>query len=376
MPLVYPVLAYLLRAHADRRLPAAAARGAAGPAACRSAGSRSPPWSLAVFRIGLNVADSQVIDIGFAGVVGADRIADGDGVYDGDFTPLIDAATPTGRPTTSPTCRSSRSSLGRRPRGAAGRPRRGDRLRLSPSSGCCCSPAAPARGRRGPDLGIALAFAWLAYPYTLYALNANGGNDALVARAARRRADRFASPLERGAGDRRSAPPSSSGRWRSRRCSPPAPASGACARRCSSRPPSSPSGPSSCCRCCPTAASASSTTAPSATRPRAARRSASGAWSRRWRSLQTSPGPARAARLGALLHPAAADAAAGRRARRRGPDRHPGRRRRTGSTSSSSGGRPTCWSTLVRRPGEVSGVREPRRRSGWPDVDLAAPVRR
>ncbi|MBL8235759.1 MAG: hypothetical protein JNL98_45130, partial [Bryobacterales bacterium] len=36
-------------------------------------------------------------------------------------------------------------------------------------------------GREGRDLGIALAFAWLAYPYTLYALNANGGNDAFVA---------------------------------------------------------------------------------------------------------------------------------------------------------------------------------------------------
>ena len=45
--------------------------------------------------------------------------------------------------------------------------------------------------------------------------------------------------------------------------------------------PSSRSGRSSCSRSCPTAASASSTTARSATRPRAARRSASGGWSRR-----------------------------------------------------------------------------------------------
>ena len=30
------------------------------------------------FRIGLNVADSNVIDVGYAGVIGADRLADGD----------------------------------------------------------------------------------------------------------------------------------------------------------------------------------------------------------------------------------------------------------------------------------------------------------
>ena len=33
------------------------------------------------FRVGLNVADSGVIDVGYAGVIGADRIADGDQLY-------------------------------------------------------------------------------------------------------------------------------------------------------------------------------------------------------------------------------------------------------------------------------------------------------
>ena len=35
------------------------------------------------FRIGLNVADSNVIDVGYAGVIGADRLADGDKLYGG-----------------------------------------------------------------------------------------------------------------------------------------------------------------------------------------------------------------------------------------------------------------------------------------------------
>ena len=45
---------------------------------------------LAIFRIGVNVTDSNVLDIGFAGVVGADRISKGESIYEGKFTPLID----------------------------------------------------------------------------------------------------------------------------------------------------------------------------------------------------------------------------------------------------------------------------------------------
>ena len=42
---------------------------------CRSGGSRSAASLLAAGRIALNVVDSHVIDIGVAGVIGADRIA-------------------------------------------------------------------------------------------------------------------------------------------------------------------------------------------------------------------------------------------------------------------------------------------------------------
>jgi len=182
VPLVYPVLAYVF----GRMLVAGLwPRTRSGPLV-PLVPVRWLVWgavALAAFRIGLNLIDSQVIDIGFAGVVGADRIASGEGIYDGAFTPLVD---------------------------------RGDsygplnyllyvpfELILPWGGGLEPLPAAHAftiffdllvvallvlLGRRlrggseGRALGVALAFAWLAYPYTLYALNANG-NDELVAAA-------------------------------------------------------------------------------------------------------------------------------------------------------------------------------------------------
>ena len=41
---------------------------------------------LLAFRIGLNVVDSNVIDVGYAGVIGADRIIDGDRLYGEGFS--------------------------------------------------------------------------------------------------------------------------------------------------------------------------------------------------------------------------------------------------------------------------------------------------
>ena len=40
-------------------------------------------------RVGLNIADTEVADIGYASVVGADRISKGQSIYEGDFPPLI-----------------------------------------------------------------------------------------------------------------------------------------------------------------------------------------------------------------------------------------------------------------------------------------------
>jgi hypothetical protein len=180
VPLVYPVLGYLLV-----RMTLAGLRP-------RSRGGALVPLLsirllalgavvLAVARIGLNLADSQVIDIGFAGVAGADLIASGEGVYDGRFTPLIDRGDsygPLNYLIYVPFEALFPWSGGLEPLPAAhavaivfdllvvaGLLLLGRRLRS---------------GSEGAALGVALAWAWLAYPYTLYALNANG-NDAIVA---------------------------------------------------------------------------------------------------------------------------------------------------------------------------------------------------
>jgi hypothetical protein len=182
VPLVYPVLAYLFarmliagiwpRVRAGALVPLVPIRWLAYAAV-----------GLALFRVGLNLVDSQVIDIGFAGVVGADRLAGGEGIYDGQFTPLVD-------------------------RGDSYGPLNyilyvpfeaifpyGGGLEALPAAhafsiffdllvvGLLVAVGRKLRGgSEGRALGIALAFAWLAYPYTLYSLNANG-NDAVVAAA-------------------------------------------------------------------------------------------------------------------------------------------------------------------------------------------------
>jgi hypothetical protein len=128
------------------------------------------------FRIGLNVADSNVIDVGYAGVIGADRLADGDKLW-GNF-PKDNEHGDTYGPVTY----------------AAYVPFE----QIFPWSGRWDDlPAAHAaaiffdllclgllfligRRMRGPTLGVVLAYAWAANPFTLYALDCNV-NDALVA---------------------------------------------------------------------------------------------------------------------------------------------------------------------------------------------------
>ena len=198
VPLVYPVLAYLFVRMAYAGFRPKRRQGALVP-------HLPIRWlaiaavALGIFRIGLNVVDSQVIDIGFANVVGADRVASGEGVYDGQFTPLIDRGDSYGPV----------SYLSYVPFEQV----------LPWDGGLESLPAAHAaailfdlivvglllvigrrlrEGREGRDLGIALAFAWLAYPYTLYALNANGGNDALLAALLIAALLAFASPIKRG----------------------------------------------------------------------------------------------------------------------------------------------------------------------------------
>jgi hypothetical protein len=138
--------------------------------------------ALACARIALNVIDSHVIDIGVAGVVGADRITHGQELYAGGFAHGLgirgDVYGPfnylayvpfelflpwNGQWGDVPAAHAA--AVGFDLLTAAGLWLLGRRLRP---------------GSAGRALGVGLAFAWLAYPFTLYTMNANA-NDSLVA---------------------------------------------------------------------------------------------------------------------------------------------------------------------------------------------------
>ena len=138
---------------------------------------------LACGRIALNVVDSHVIDIGVAGVVGADHITHGQSLYNGGFAPGLggihgdvygpfnylayvpfEALFPwNGHWGDVPAAHAAAIAFDLLT--AIGLVALGRRLRP---------------GSAGRALGISLAFAWLAYPFTLYTMNANA-NDSLIA---------------------------------------------------------------------------------------------------------------------------------------------------------------------------------------------------
>ena len=174
VPLTYPFLLYLL----VRMLLLAAGRGR----------PREPvrlivpaSWlAVAVvflfgFRVGLNVTNSNVIDVGYAGVIGADKLLHGQKLY--GHWPHDNAAGDTYGPVNYYAYVPFRAIFG--------------------WSGTWDDlPAARAaaiafdlltllalfflgRRIRGPTAGIVLAYAWVAYPFTLWALESNT-NDTLV----------------------------------------------------------------------------------------------------------------------------------------------------------------------------------------------------
>ena len=126
MPLVYPLLALPARAHAARR---AARRPRAEPLRLLvpglvAGGRAGVPVG---FRVGLNVTNSNVIDVGYSGVIGADRLVARQAALRRTGRRTTPPATRTGPSTTTPTCRSSGSwpwsgTLGR-PAGRARAPR-------------------------------------------------------------------------------------------------------------------------------------------------------------------------------------------------------------------------------------------------------------
>jgi hypothetical protein len=179
-PLVYPVLLYLL---ARVLLAGFRPRRAAGPLVPHA------PLALLVvglvfltaFRIGLNVADSNVIDVGYAGVVGADRIVDGDSLYGEGFSDDVERGDTYGPvayllyvPFEQALPWSGRWDDLPAAHGA------GIIFDLLVLGGLLLLGRRLRPGREGVALGVALAYAWVAYPYTAFVLESNS-NDSLVA---------------------------------------------------------------------------------------------------------------------------------------------------------------------------------------------------
>jgi hypothetical protein len=178
VPLVYPPLVYLLL-----RMLALSRRGRrrrARPGPLRLL--LPAPWlALGVvfligFRVALNVTDSNVIDVGYAGVIGAERVVDGKRLYGhwpkdnehGDtygpvnyeaYIPLQQLFGWSGKWDDLPAAHAAAIFF--------------DLLAIGLLF-------LIGRRVRGPSLGVALAYGWAAYPFTLFALESNS-NDTLVA---------------------------------------------------------------------------------------------------------------------------------------------------------------------------------------------------
>jgi hypothetical protein len=178
VPLVYPLLAYLLA----RMLWIGLRRR-------QAVDHDDAPLRLAVpvdwlvvgvifllgFRVGLNIADSNVIDVGYAGVIGADRLSSGEPLY-GAFpqdNPYGDTYGPVNYLAYVPFV------------AALGWDGTWNDLPAAHGAAIAFDVLAVVlafllgRRARGPALGVALAYAWVSFPFTLYVANANA-NDALV----------------------------------------------------------------------------------------------------------------------------------------------------------------------------------------------------
>ena len=199
VPLVYPPLLYLLARSVwigVRGRPVAAAAPV------------WPVWLLAAatvflcgFRIGLNVSDSNVIDVGYSGVIGAQRIASGQSPY-GHFP--VEAGRPCAPPDRNGRQVYRIQANGRceaaDPNGdtygpfayeaylpgyaAIGWTGKGDDLNAARFTSILFDVLALVGlglvGLRfgGPRLAVTLAFAWAAYPFTQYVSSSNT-NDAI-----------------------------------------------------------------------------------------------------------------------------------------------------------------------------------------------------
>jgi hypothetical protein len=196
VPLVYPVLAYLLgrmlwigfRGVGEGLRPSSPTLWLLGGAAF-----------LLAFRLVVNVADSGVIDVGYAGVIGADLIAHGEAVWGEGAFPEDNSFGDTYGPA---------NYLAYLPfelvlpwsgswdglpaaHGAA------IAFDFATALGLYVLGRRVRSGEAGRRLAAILAFAWAAYPYTAYTLAANA-NDAFVGALIAWSLVAFTSPLARG----------------------------------------------------------------------------------------------------------------------------------------------------------------------------------
>jgi hypothetical protein len=193
VPLVYPCLLYLL----GRMLALAFGKGIPRRPLELLV---SPQWLLLgvafllCLRIGLDVLNSNVIDVGYAGVIGADKLMHGhllyghwpkDNAYGDTYGPVnYYAYVPfrlifgwSGRWDSLPAAHAAAIAF--------------DLLTV-------CGLYVLGRQIRGHSLGIVLMYAWVAYPFTLFTLTTNS-NDALVAALLVAALIAIASPTGRGA---------------------------------------------------------------------------------------------------------------------------------------------------------------------------------
>ena len=197
VPLAVPPLAYLLA----RTLGIARARGRGDAGAAAAAPPLTLPEgglllgvvALLAFRLVLNATNSTVIDVGYAGVIGADRLMSGGGLY-GTFPPENahgDTYGPVAYYAYVPWELLAPWSG------------RWDDLPAAHAAAAAFDVAAAATcwalGRRtgGSRHGLLLAYLWLAFPFTLLALNTNA-NDSLTAALVGLLMLSLARPLPRG----------------------------------------------------------------------------------------------------------------------------------------------------------------------------------
>jgi hypothetical protein len=184
VPLAYPPLVYLLlRMLALLRRRRSDAGGSSSRRVPPTLRLLVPaPWLalgivfLIGFRIALNVTDSNVIDVGYAGVIGASKLVHGEALY--GHWPADNEHGDTYGPVNYEAYVPFEQIFG-----WSGT---WDDLPAAHAAAIFFDLLATGlmfllgRRMRGPTLGIALAYAWVSFPFTLFALESNS-NDSLVA---------------------------------------------------------------------------------------------------------------------------------------------------------------------------------------------------